>query len=203
MRRWLLLSALMAVTSHPAIAARAAPPVVYVPKLAAGPATAEAPAPDEATVTEAVRLLDADGFDENAMRSTELMIGVSLAAMVEALQRQFGDKAPQDLVEQVKTTIHDHAMATMRAHLAEMKRQTAMIYAQEFTKVELIRLRELHSDPVAVKARERSKDMEPKLIMIGVKTMRASQLELDAKIKKLVADYLASHGQSLPQNSSS
>lgn len=151
--------------------------------------------PNRAAVAEAIRLLDADGFDEAAMRSTDLMLGVELAAMVDQLQKQYGDGLPSDFVEQLRTTIHDHAMATMRAHLAAMKQQAAELYAQEFTAAELIHLRELQADPVAVKARERNKSLQPRLVKIGTDTMRAAQPELEAKIKRLVSDYRAAHGK--------
>lgn len=176
-----------------AAAAAAASPPAAVPR-APAPA-AQATKPDEATVAEAIRLLDTDKFDESAMRSTDLVMGVILAGMVDGLHKQYGDELPADFVDQLRTTVHDYAVETMRTHLQEMKRQTAEIYAQEFTRDELARLRELHSDPVAVKARERSKVMQPKLMQIGVRTMQAAQPELDAKIKRLVADYLAAHGK--------
>jgi hypothetical protein len=150
-----------------------------------------------------MRLLDVDGFDESAMRSTDLMIGVSLAGMVEGIQKQLGEETPQDLVDQLRTTIHDFTISTMRARLPEMKRKTAELYAREFTTPELMRLRELHSDPVAVKARERAKEMQPQLMMIGVSTMREAQPQLDAKLKQIVVDYLKAHGKALPEGSSS
>jgi len=183
----------------------AAAAVVPAPSasVATAPAAVRVAKPDEATVAEAIRLLDTDGFDESAVRSADLAVGVLLASMVERIQKRYGEQAPLDLVEQLKTTIHDFTISKMRAHLPEMKRQAAEIYAQEFTKAELIHLRELHSDPVAVKARQRAGAMQPKLMMVGVNSMRAEQPELDAKIKKLVEDYLAAHGDALPKSSSS
>lgn len=172
----------------------ASTPVFQPPKPSQAPA-ARTSKPDPATVAEAIRLLDADQFDDNAMRSIDLVMGVVLAGMVDGLHKQYGDTLPDDFVEQLRTTIHDYAVAVMRAHLEDMKRQTAEIYAQEFTKDELVHLRELHSDPVAIKARERSKVMQPKLMQIGVRTMQAAQPELDARIKRLVSDYLAAHGK--------
>jgi hypothetical protein len=163
--------------------------------------TVQVAKPDAATVAEAMRLLDTDGFDENAIHSTDLVMGISLAAMVDQLHKQFGDALPEDFVEQLRTTIHDYAMATMRAHLTETKRQAAEIYAQEFTQAELAHLRQLHADPVEVKARERASVMQPKLMMIGLATMRAAQPELDAKIKRMVSDYLAAHGKAGAPNS--
>lgn len=180
------------------IGVSAATPVHVIP-----PVAPQAAKPDPATVAEAVRLLDADEFDKTAVRSTELMVGLSLANMVSQMQKMYGDKMPADLVGQVRTVIHDYAMSTMRAHLADMKRQTAELYAEQFTRAELIRLRELHSDPVAVKAREKGEVMQPRLMMIGVQTMRAAQPELDAKIKQMVTEYISAHNGSSPSKSSS
>ena len=163
---------------------------------------AQAAKPDGATIAEAIRLLDTDDFDKNAVRSADLAVGVLLASMVEGIQKRYGEEAPLELVEQLRATIHDFTIAKMKAHLPEMKRQAAEIYAQEFTKGELVRLRELHSDPVAIKARERAGVMQPRLMKIGVNTMRGERSELDAKIQKLVEDYLEAHSKGVSGTSS-
>jgi hypothetical protein len=181
-----------------AAAAAATPANVSAP---APPTTGHVVKPDDATVAEAIQLLNVEKFDETAMHSIDLVMGVILAGMVDGLHKQYGDDLPGDFVDQLRTTIHDYAVETMRTHLQDMKRQTAEIYAQEFTKDELIHLRELQSDPVAVKARERSKEMQPRLMQIGVRTMQAAQPELDAKIKRLVSDYLAAHGKAAAPSS--
>jgi hypothetical protein len=184
MRLSIIAAMVLAAGSQALAPARAVPP------------TAEASKPDEATVAEAVRLLDVDGFDDDMMHSTDLVMGVSLAAMVDQMHKQYGDALPADFMDQLRRTIHDHAMATMRTHLPDVKRQIAEMYAQEFTRDELIHLRQLHEDPVAIKARQRAKEMQPKLLMIGVRTMQAAQPELDAEIKRMVSDYIATHGKS-------
>ena len=81
----------------------AASPVAVAPAAAAAK-------PDEATVAEAIRLLDIDGFDDEATRTTELAVGVQLAALVDQIQKQFGDAIPADFVEQLRTTVHDHVL---------------------------------------------------------------------------------------------
>jgi hypothetical protein len=182
--------------------------------LAAGSALTAAPAqsapvhspaqvskPNDAVVAAAIRLLDADHFDEEMVRATDLMMGVSIAAMVKQLRDQFGDKLPEDLLDEVKTTVHDHAMATVRAALPSMKRNAAEIYAEQFSEAELDRLRELHSDPVAIKARERGKDMQPKLMRLGVQMMQDAQPDLDARIKRMIGDYVAKHEKSADPSS--
>lgn len=164
------------------------------PKTVVVQVVSASPQPDPATVAEAMRYLDAGQFDANAMRVTELMMGASTAAMEDSLHKQFGENVPEELINQVKTALHDHAMQTMKANLVNIKRQTAVIYATEFTRAELVRLRELQLDPVAVKARELAPVMQPKLMMIGINAMRASQPELDARIKGIVRAYVEAHG---------
>lgn len=181
-------------------AATAIPPAAPSPTAPA--VAAHAAKPDKATIAEAIRLLDTDDFDENAVRSADLAVGVLLASMVEGIQKQYGEEAPLELVEQLRATIHDFTIAKMKSHLPEMKRQAAEVYAQEFTKDELVRLRELHSDPVAIKARKRGGIMQPRLMKIGVDTMRGERPELDAKIRKLVEDYLEAHGKTQSGTSS-
>ena len=94
----------------------------------------------------------------------------------------------------LKATIREHQESTLRANMGSIKQQAATIYAQEFTRDELIRLRELSKDPVMRKARARMKIMAPKLMALGVYTMRAAEPELKVKIDRLVTDYLASKG---------
>lgn len=185
---FLFLAAGSALTAAPAQSAPAHSP-------------ARASKPNEPVVAAAIRLLDADRFDEEMVRATDLMMGVSIASMVKQLRNQFGDQLPEDLLEEVKTTVHDHAMATVRAALPGMKRSAAAIYAEQFTEAELDRLRELHSDPVAVKARERAKVMEPKLMRLGVQMMQDAQPDLDARIKRMVGDYVAKHQKSADPSS--
>jgi len=182
------------------LAAAPAKPVTVV--VLTRPTTVEAAAqPDAATVAEAMRYLDAVDFDGNAMRTTELVVGTSLAAMVDGLRKQFGD-VPEDLISQIKTAVRDHAMKSMRETLPDSKHKTAVLYATEFTRPELIRLRELESDPVAVKARAKAREMQPRLMKIGIDAMRPGQAELDAELKRIVLDYVQSHGGAVAKTQS-
>ena len=172
----------------------------------APPSSVASPKPvqklDPETIAEATRLLDAEGFEQELIRSSELAVDTMSVGMVERMQKASDEQIPADFIAQLKQAMHDHAVTTMRANLASIKRQAAEIYAKEFTKAELTHMRELATDPVMVKARERRKVIEPQLMMIGIRTMRASQPELEAKIKRLVADYLAAHPRLAPKSSS-
>lgn len=172
--------------------------IVFLASLAAAqpspvtvaPVEQEAPV-DPAILAEAVRLLDAGGFEQDALRSSELGLEASMAAMTEQLRKTLGDALPTDFLEQMRQVMRDHMRTTMTAKLPAMKLGAARLYAREFTRDELIRLRQLAADPVMVKARERNKVLAPRLMMIGITAMREAQPEFDARIKRLVADYLA------------
>ena len=161
------------------------------PALPAPPAAAQAAPADPATLAEAIRLLDAEGFEEGILRSTEMHLELVLAAMTEQIQQQTKEAVPEDLLEQVRQAVREHSDSMLRAKMGEIKQQAAAIYAQEFTREELIRLRQISSDPLMVKARERSKVIGPKMMALGVRTARASEPELQAKVNRLVSEYIA------------
>ena len=146
---------------------------------------------DPAAVAEALRYLVVQDFDKEIIRTSQLALDVTLAGMVERIQKNSGEELPEEFLAELKQTMRDHELNTMRANLPSIKRQAAEIYAAEFTAAELVHLRELAADPVLAKARQRLAIMQPKLMMVGIKVMRDSQPELEAKIKRLISDYLA------------
>lgn len=146
---------------------------------------------DAATLAEALRLLDSQGFDEEALRSSELGLEAGMAAMTEQLHKTLGDALPAEFVAQMREVMREHMRTNMLARLPALKRDAAELYAREFTRAELVRLRQLAADPVMVKARERNRILAPRLMMLGINASRAAQPELEAKLKQLVADYLA------------
>jgi hypothetical protein len=146
---------------------------------------------DSAALAEAIRLLDQEKFEEETVRSAEAAMELMLASMSSQIQRRTSEPVPEDFLEQLRQTMREHTSATLRSNMGTIKQQAAAVYAQEFTREELIRLQELHKDPVMVKARERMKVIEPKLMALGAHTMRQSEPELERKIERLVSDYLA------------
>ena len=151
---------------------------------------------DPAAVAEALHLMEEEGFEEEALRTSEMTLELVMATMAEQIQKRTNEPIPADFLAQLQTTIRDHQRSTLRANMGSIKQQAAAIYAQEFTREELVRLRELSKDPVMRKARERMKVMGPKLMALGAYTMRAAEPELEAKIQRLVTDYLARQGKS-------
>ena len=175
----IFLAAVAAPASPPA--PPPAPPVIAPSKSAIDPAA----------VAEAIKMLDDSKFDEEGLRSAELMMDVSLAAMIDQIQKKSGNPVPQDFQKELRTLMHDHLTSTLRARMSHIKQEAAKIYAQEFTAEELRRIRELSNDPVMLKSRERNKVIGPKLMALGVYAMRDTEPELEAKINRLVEDYLA------------
>ena len=149
-------------------------------------------AADPARLAEAVRLLDAENFESAAIHSADVGTEAMLGVITEQLKKQFGEALPDDFVKKMRDTMRAHSEETIRAKLPEVKRRTAELYAEEFTVAELARLREIAADPVIVKSRKWSRDVQPKLVMLGIDAMRDTQDELDAKLKRLVADYVKS-----------
>jgi hypothetical protein len=158
--------------------------------VAAPPGTVEAPA-DGAALAEALRFLEQEGFEEEVIRSSENTLNLMLAAFTSQIQKNAEEPVPEDLLETLRQTMRDHSSATIRANLPAIKQQAAAIYAQEFTREELVRLRELSKDPVMVKARERGKVMGPKLMALGAYMMKQSEPELETKIQRVINDYVA------------
>lgn len=161
-----------------------------------GPAIA-APqgAADPARIAEAMRLLDAENFESATMHSVDVGTEAMLGVLTEQLKKQFGEALPDDFVRKMRDTMRSHAEQTMREKLPEVKRRTAELYAREFTVAELGRLREIAADPVIVKSRKWAHEVQPTLVMLGIDAMRETQAELDAKLKRLVEDYVKSLGK--------
>jgi hypothetical protein len=155
-----------------------------------GPASEAVPT-DPATVAEAMRLLDEQGFEEQVLTSTQMSLEASMAGMTELIQKRLGEAVPEDFLGRLRQVMRDHTSETMRARLPALKARAARLYAQEFTRDELVRLTQLSADPVMVKARARDKILGPKLMMLGIETMRDAQPDLEARINRLIAEYAA------------
>ena len=151
-------------------------------------------APDPARVAEAIRLLDAENFEATTMHSVDVSTEGMLAVVTEQLKKRFGDTLPADFVKKMRDTMRSHTEETIREKLPEVKRQTAELYARDFSVAELVRLREIAADPVMAKSRKWSRDVQPTMMLLGINAMRDKQAELDAKLKKLVEDYVKGLG---------
>lgn len=177
--------------------------VLFLAALAAAAPSAQSPSPapstaktapvDPAAVAEALLLIEQEGFEEESIRSADTALELSLAAMADQIQKKTGEPVPADFYEQLRQLLRDHTTGTLRANMPSIKKQAAEIYAQEFTREELAHLRELSKDPVMAKARERYKVLGPKLMALGAYSMKQSEADLDAKIERLVSDYLSRH----------
>jgi hypothetical protein len=166
------------------------------PAAAAGtPAPAIVIAVDPAALQEAFALLDVQQFESQALHASDLGLEAMMAVMTERLNKVTEGEVPDEFLVRLRQTMRDHVATTMRAKMPRMKREAAEIYAREFTRQELARLRVLSADSVMIKLRDKSKTMNPQLMMIGMRTMREAEPELTKKVEQLVADYLKSIGK--------
>lgn len=145
---------------------------------------------DPARVAEAIKLLDAEGYEAALMHSVNVGTEAMLGIMTEQLQKRSGEALPDAFLKKMRDTMRSHAEETMREQMAGVKRKTAELYAKEFTVTELARLREIASDPLIARSRSWSREVQPTMVMLGIEAMREKQGELDAKLKDLIEDYV-------------
>ena len=167
---------------------------------------AEAPrttvrAADPAAIDAAVRMLEAQDFEAQVVGTTDVMIEGMVAAQIEQLQKASEEELPAELLTSFRDTMRDHATGTMKAKMPTIKRQSAEIYAREFTVAELQRMAEIAADPVMVKSRAKGQALSSQLMMVGMNAMRESQEELKQKLEQVVADYLKKAGLAVDDKS--
>jgi hypothetical protein len=154
----------------------------------------QASKPDAIAIDAALRMLEAQEFDLQVINTIEVMVEGMMAAQIEQLQNNSEEPIPAELLTSFRRTMRDHASGTMKAKMPDMMRQTAEIYAREFTVAELQRLAEIAADPVSVKTRAKGQALSSQLMMVGMNAMRESQDELKVKIEQMVHDYLEKAG---------
>ena len=138
--------------------------VAFLAALAAAPAPAatsqarvNAAQQDSPAMVEAIGMLDDQGFEEETLRTAEMTLELVLGNMLEKIQNMSTDDIPEDFIKELREMVHDHQQLALRGNMTSIKRQAAAIYAKEFSREELARLRQLGKDPVMVKARVRGK----------------------------------------------
>src|SRR5688500_6599109 len=115
---------------------------------AAAPEPTTVRAVDLAALQEALALLDVQQFESQALQASDVSLEAMMALMTERLNEATQGKVPEAFLVRLRQTMRDHLATTMRAKMPRMKREAAEIYAREFTREELARLRLLSADPV-------------------------------------------------------
>lgn len=155
---------------------------------------------DSPAMVEALGMLDDEGFEEETLRTAEMTMELVLGTMLEKIQSMSTEEIPEEFIKELRETMRDHQQQTLRANMPSIKRQAAAIYAKEFSREELARLRELGRDPVMAKARARGKVINPQLMLIGVREMKAAEPELEAKVQGLVSKHMAKKSKGSDQS---
>ena len=148
-------------------------------------------------MSEALGLLDDEGFENEMLRTSEMTMELFLGGVISKFQElDTEQEVPEDFVQELRQVLRDHQQGALKRLLPSIKQQAAAIYAKEFSQEELARVRQLGKDPVMVKMRERNKVIAPQLLVLGAREMQATEPELEAKIKRLVSEHMAKKSNS-------
>lgn len=166
-------------------------------------ASAEAsgpPAPPAVSATDQIDrlaaardLLRASEFERQMELSAAQSAHATFTTLLEAEEKRQGTSMPDDLRKAVQSVLDDH----MSALVAELKRtgleDAARIYARYFTAEELRELQRLQTHPVMKKAQAIGPLLLGDLMQIGVRAAAERQPALEAELKRVVREWLASH----------
>lgn len=152
-----------------------------------------APPSDAARVAAAERLLDAMHFDTQIDRTMDAVITEVQKNIETSLTAKLDEPAPE-LIKELREIAADHMRTTMRSHLANLRRGTALIYARHFTVAELERLTTLQSDPALVKMQSELPQIAAESMALSRAVAESGQADLQARIKDAVERYVAAKG---------
>ena len=158
------------------------------------------PPPPIVTVTDEIGrlaaardLLRATDFEGQMELSAQQSAHATFETLLAAEEKRRGMPVPDDLRKAIQTVLDDH----MSGLIADLKRtgleDAARIYARYFTADELRELLRLQSNPVMKKAQAISPLLLSDLMQIGVRAAAERQPALEAELKRVVRDWLASH----------
>lgn len=158
-----------------------------------------APPPTSAATDEIARLdaardlLRASDFDRQMELSAQQTAQATFATLLEAEEKRRGMPMPNDLRKAVQSVLDDH----MSVLIADLKRtgfdDAARVYARYFTAAELRQLQFLQTHPVMKKAQAIGPLLLSDLMQIGVRASAERQPALEAELKRVVREWLASH----------
>lgn len=167
---------------------------------AAAPAWTQTPAtppavtpakPDAEAVAAAMKFLDAQHFEQQLLDSTEMFTEAFMAAAIQRQMEQKPDEpAPEAFLKDLRGVVRDHSVSAMKSNMADLKRQTAEIYARHLTTAELNRIAELSADPAMQKLQEQEKLIQPQLVMMGMQLMKKYEPALKAKVDAVIEKHL-------------
>jgi hypothetical protein len=138
-------------------------------------------------------LLRATDFEGQMELSAQQSAHATFETLLAAEEKRRGTPMPDDLRRAVRAVLDDH----MSVLVADLKRtgldDAARVYARYFTADELRELLRLQSNPVMKKAQAIGPLLLSDLMQIGVRASAQRQPALEAELKRVVREWLASH----------
>jgi len=165
--------------------------------LLSGPAIAQAPARtavDPSRLAAAEALLDAMHYDRQVERTIDAIIVEVDRSIDKDLNADLSEKLPPDLIARIKDIAATHMHGLFKDHGAELRRGTALIYANHFTAPELHHLAQLQSDPVLVKMQDQMPKIAADNMALTQAVVSQEQDKVRDEVMAAVRDYLQNKG---------
>jgi hypothetical protein len=164
----------------------------------ASAAPAEAPPRQEkvssAALEAADRLLTAMGYDAMMKHAVDAMIAKMAPVLKSSMEKETGQPIDDALIARL-TAIQSDFLQQRLVKSADLRRASALVYANHFTAGELDHLAQLYKDPVMRKWSQVGPDAAAEIMPLVHQVLETHQDELEAKIKAAVTDYYAGKKQ--------
>ncbi|MES2002734.1 MAG: DUF2059 domain-containing protein [Pseudomonadota bacterium] len=167
---------------------------LYISLLLAAGAPALA-APDAQQVAAAERLLAAQDYDSTLDRTINALTDEMKRSFADRVNRDLAAPAPPGLVTKVQDIIERHLRVYFAQSRGQMKRATALIYANHFTVAELDRLAVIQRDPAMRKLQLEAPQIAVETMGLSQAAWATSEPALKAEIESVMRDYLKSKGK--------
>jgi hypothetical protein len=160
----------------------------------ASAAPAQSPPPQEkvsrAALEAADRLLTAMDYDAMMKHACDAMVAKMAPVLKSSMERETGQPIDDALIAKL-TAIESEFLQQRLVNSADIRRASALIYANHFTAGELDHLAKLYKDPVMRKWSQVGPDAAAEIMPLVHQLLETHQSELEAKIKAAVTEYYA------------
>ncbi len=179
-----VIFALSLVIASPAVAEPSSP----------SPATSSPGVADPAALAAAERMMDAMNYDkliDDMMTAMVAQARLSIPEQIEKMAEQAGEELPADFKERLVAIVVGSLERSTKGKTAELRRDTALIYARHFTAAEIDRMTELQKDPVMVKMQAKMPAIMAESMAMSQKTLAEEMPRMIEDVKQMVAEYKA------------
>lgn len=147
-----------------------------------------------AALAAADRLLTAMDYDAMMKHAVDAMIAKMAPVLKASMEKDTGQPVDDALIAKL-TTVESEFLQQRLVNSADIRRASALIYANHFTAAELDHLTQLYKDPVMRKWSQVGPDAAAEIMPLVHQVLELHQSELEAKIKAAVTEYYAAKNQ--------